>query len=524
MHSVQAQILEVFKQDTQVKTSDFVKKIFPKEMSLIQKDLAITHLKPQALHQKARLHRQLLHHIHTLLRKGLIVAVKKISFGENVYALNIGSHQSLEIETGVQKLVLQSRVVPLHALDGYIQSKSMYTGDSHLLDAVLFEPRVSMTLKDFTRQILTYSQYINDVVGINDFEQLIYAYPLLDVVTAITTMHEKMSCAKLCLIFDLTNITQEKSLEEFFLLLVKQQTTNINIVFDSTPKELALHHDFLESVARIFASYSLKFNIKNDDVHKAPYIVGKVGPYTLEPSVWEHYLSQYHHAHFGIILCQTQLVIDCGRFFEKYKSAKEFEKCITLATKHLLYLSQQQRHTQSELFRLLVKDPAYIGSHFFMAGQSFIRFINYQQVLDQLTSILDVEKRAIHAITHIQQTIFRSCGIPTTCTIGFAQAYRRFLDSSQDSSDVFNAPKVSIKGVSDLYLHEIQKELSSVVSATKILSGASELRIYREGYVTSSTIIGEISVCMNTYCVPFICYTFDTHSLLNKQLGEYFAH
>jgi hypothetical protein len=356
--------------------------------------------------------------------------------------------------------------------------------------------------------------HVNDVVGINDFELVIQQFELDALVSFLDDIHTQ--CLdynrRVCFIIDASNIKQANTIKLFITKFVELQLPNISLVFDVTSRELMELHDLFCEIVKLYAQKNWKFNIKNDDVHRAPYIIGRAGPYTISPSDWAAYLSD--EPTIGMSLTQATVVIDLAKYTNK---AKEFEHMMQAVAKSLFIVDKTQHKDAEEYFRHLIKHRGFVSERFFTASTLSVRFLNTSHVaVDTALALLTQSKEFLSAFSSKQECIFGSCGMPIRCSIVQGLAYKHAVATFFTENE-----RLDIAIGTDLYKPEFRKALNMHEEFAKILSGGYEVRINRTAIASPPDVLGECSLLMNTYVIPFFCYRFDIPSRQTKQLSTY---
>ncbi|HLP79167.1 MAG TPA: hypothetical protein VK158_00890 [Acidobacteriota bacterium] len=522
MHPAKVSILDAFKSSglTPLSTTKIVAALYPSQVarigSVLDDSYSSKDSRKAALSDKAKLHRQLLHHINGLISDGILRVTGVEGKGEKIFAPVVSQNEELVIQSPTKRIVLTARTTPQLPIEGYEAEKTVYrfepTSWIDKLNAVLIDPTKVRSIDELYRLVSDMLSHVNDVVAINDMEKVIQSYGVHEVIHLLENLQKECSDynKRLCLILDVTNILSNAAIEQFFVLFPKLNPNRVLTVFDVTARELVMHRDLFERIAHIYARHQMKLNIKNDDFHKAPYIVGKSGPYTISPADWQAYLTAHGSSAFGVSIAQTSVVIDYDRFTKRHPSAKDVQQLIENCTRSLCIANSIQRRDHEDFFRHIISHPLYRGPSFFQLSNCVIRLLHFQSYINsksvEFPALLSQLNASVKEFTHNQEIIFLSCGMPMRFSVTFAQAYRRFTEATE-----LHEPyqELTINTATDLYSKAMRDTLVAYEQLSGALSGGYEVRFVRSGTANSQEIIGELSLILNTYKIPFFCYRFE---------------
>lgn len=541
MHKLKLRILDCFKleQSRPLSTSFLVEKIFEDELNTIKVKLNDEFIskeaKKDALLTKAKYHRQLLHHLNMLVDDQILKVAGTEGKGEKIFAPILDANQELIVSSKRQKIVLSSSSIPAMPIEQYEHKKIVYRFASNQwlqrLNAVLIETQKFDRLDDLYKVIADTILHINDVIALNDIEHLLVKNSVSDVINFIeqTLVECKNYGIRLCLIVDATNIVIAEPIDQFLHQLAKTKYTDyVTVVFEVTNRELIMHRDLFERIIQFYARHNLKLNLKNDDVHQPPYIIGKAGPYTLNLTDWKAHQQDQNST--GICICQSTILLDISAFFLHNKLASQFHECMNAIARSLCIANSMQRKNQNEYFRHILNNKIIQAHSFFNVANQTIRLLNYQQYLTKSNETLDAttlqhlireSQEQVNQISANQSIIFLSCGMPLRFSIGLAQAYRRGVDDLTQSDNYIQT--ITIKDAKDLYSKQVREQLMMQENFKSVFEYGFELRCVREGRTTAQEVFGEISLLLSSYKFPLICYKFSLLEEENLTLKQFMS-
>ncbi len=533
MGSVKKHILTLFQkeQNTTLSTSAIVDNLYP---SLAESSKAIlensysSHAQKRAIvSQKATYHRKVLYHLNNLVAEGILEVDSIQKKGEKVFrlALLVGD---INASSKFDQMRYHMHHIPSTPLEKYEESQVLYkyepTTWTQRVNAVLLETSLFESAQDLTQTVYDSLAFVNDVIGLNDFETFLQKVGELKATECIEQIsyYAKNYHKQICIIFDITNVLREDVMRQFVFGLTKSLSQHIIVIFDVTSKELMLHRNLFADIVFYFSKQNLKLNMKNDDVHQAPYIIGRAGPYTIQPQHWKSYLSQQYKKTKGLVFSQSSVIIDMQTFSQLYATAKEFDSLVEDVCKSL-FISVLEQHKRRQFF-VMQTTQSTSEQLVFSYSHCTIRFMNYVQSQDSLFSefsaLVSQAKEKIRSFSHTQRLLYESCGMPIHFDIHFSHAYRKF---SQHISlhEIHN--RFTIQQTADIYAQKTKSFFSSYAKFVQLFEGGLEVRFIREGRIQSQDGIGEIAGILNTYSCPFFCYNFQLEEEKHTQLKEYFT-
>jgi hypothetical protein len=523
MHTTKKDILKCFvrNNNSPLSTSEIVEMVYGD--TLIQLQSSSTQSSPSKetqknyLRQKAQLHRKILHHINGLISDDLLFVHTTSAKGQKIYLPKVEPNQELIIGK-TDRIILSSQTNPTTPISQYEKDDviEQFSASSWVqkINAILLESAHLQDVESFQKTVHSSLHVVNDVVGINDFESIIQHVPLSQLQLAIDFFEREchMQKKRLCIIIDLTNVTKDDIIYEWFLQFVKQNARQITVIIDATTREMMLHKPLLEKIVILFAEYQLKFNIKNDDIHKAPYIIGRAGPYTISEREWQDYLKKTYFKSFGIALTQSTVIVDFHKLIEKKYSAKHIEKIFLDITKSLFIANTIQRKNARSVLQALPQSV--VEKRLFLSySHTLIRLKNMLQLLEKNEEyshqvLLDQLVERVNDFARNQEFIYLTCGMPLRFKIHLSQSYKHAEKQSKIEDEFMS---IQINRSEDLFSPQYKKIFTRLEGLKKHVI-AFETRIERKMYIHTGEIIGEILLLCSTYNLPLICYKFEkTH-------------
>lgn len=522
MHELQAHIIALFKTEDELSTTQIVSRLFAQQFSDIERKLTDPLVlggdKTKAKQEKAKLHRRALHHLNKLVEVGSLRITRIAAKGEKHFTLKAlpDAHSAP-----------QSMMMPI---EGYEHRDVIYKYDPdgwlNKFNAVLVECTRCDSLKVFEDEVTKAFSIVNDTVMLNDFESLLARYPMEEVLDSMIHIsgHAIDYDRRLCLIIDMTNLERGDELVRFYEALLPLDLGCLNYMFDMTGRELMMHANVIERIVKLFSSYRKKFNIKNDEVHKAPLGVGRAGPYTFDEGDWRRYVENIYPKGGRSVGCvQASVVVDVKRFFDEFEKASDFSDMIKKVCKAMFQANSMQRRHANEYFRQLYGTQGF--SQMFSISRMAIRFWNYDfdhpyMTRDNILTLLQSVAKEVREFCHTQETIYLSCGMPLRFSIGFGVGYKRF---SKRRLLVVAFDKISVKSISDIYSKRLRGQLLFNEQISELFDVGNEARFQREGVSDPVDVIREFQALLHSYKFPFFCYNFSEPAGSTVTLTSFFG-
>ncbi|MEM4282498.1 MAG: hypothetical protein QXU88_01535 [Candidatus Woesearchaeota archaeon] len=507
-------------------TTEIVEKLTPGydeiERLLISSDVE---RQKQAKRRKAQLHRRILYYLNKLVLEGYIRITKE---GKN-------KEKSFAIVAGVEvphfdNITVTRPITPPMPVEGYEQKGIIYKLEATTwidrLNSVLLEASLFKSPKGLWHAINGCFGVVNDVIAVNDFEVMVQKSETQLLAPFVTKLNAKCDDygKKICYIIDMTNVTKGEPILKLISLLLQQKNRNITFVFDTQLKEFYEHSDFFEKLVQLYSRHNESLYIKNQNCYQAPYFVGKAGPYTFSENEWLLYEKEMQGHIPGLICGQSTIMVDVERFFQNQEKAiEQFKRFVLKIADSLLLANSLQRQRSDELFgSLIALDPSH-AKNFFMFGKNYVRFWNYgwknsQFSIEFLLSYLKESKKAVDDFCIAEDTIYKSCGMPTRFRVAFSCAFDDFV------RDIFTKPSYKryfVRGLSDLYNDELKQVMETKEKLFEVFDGGDMISFYKKGPMQPKDVLREMGFILNTYRLPFFRYSFSGALELNVRLEQF---
>jgi hypothetical protein len=513
MRGVENQILEFFRNEPAIarSTTDVIEKITP-GYEAIDKDILDTDREKSrtAKALKAKLHRQILYHLNKLVRNGFL-AIKTI--GENKEKVFVLTDAPVQAAAAPEQ-----HSIPAMPIEGYEQKKVIYRLDPlawlERLNVILLETPKFRTGSELSQAVTTAFGSSNDALGLNDFEQFLQKGDIGASNAFLRSLNQKCEDygRKVTLIIDATNLTSpDLVLAPIRNYLGTKKPHHLTFVFDIYPRELLEHKDFFEQLIGIYAGSGEGLYIKNENVHSAPYIIGKAGPYTFENDAWKEYKSGLSDQVPGLVCAHATIMVDVARYFSTNpRTSASFTDLMLKVAKSLRLANESQRKRSAEFFKGGLQLAPQKAKLFFKFSKNYVRFWNYgwkMQDIDPafVMQFLQESKKAVDEYCVSEETIYQSCGMPTRFRIAYSCAFEEFV------KDIFTKPlfaRCTIKSPEDYERPELKAIIKAKEQIVRIFDGGDLMTFYRVGAINPAEITGEISRLLTNYGLPFFRMQF----------------
>ncbi len=523
MNEDEIKIIEIFRgsKKMELSTTEIVQRLYPKKYKKILREAESYHddKEKQSIfkRKKAQLHRKTLYHINKLIEDEILKVSQITGKNQKHFSLTIGSDEDIIIgKNNRKKIIIAKPNLPAMPIEGYEQKNLIKKFEEatwiNRTNATMIQCKRVESIDKLKEIIIESFSYINDAVGINDFESIAEITPLDKVKNFFEFMEQECSDYGKILSFtiDFTNIKKDSKIIEIVKAFSEIIPSSMNMIFDVTSKELQKYESLMETVVENFSKYKIQVHIKNQECHDAPYIIGKAGPYTYKEEEWNYYREEYKNKIPNIICGQSTISVDVEEFFNFSKNSYQFRQFILNIAKSLLHANSMQRSRSGEYFKYFIELNKPHTTNLFSYSKSYIRFWNYgwkgkslnPEIILKLIKSIKID---IDEFCNSEETIYRACGMPTRFRIGFSCAFR---DANKEEFSEEKFKKLQIRKIEDLYSPEIKKLIFEKEEIFDMFDGGDRLRFYRRGEFEPKEIIREFNIIINTYKIPFFCYDF----------------
>jgi hypothetical protein len=523
MHDDEIKIIQIFKEGSKrnLSTTEIVEQLYKNDFNKIKKDSETVFdskdKEEEFKRQKAKLHRKTLYHINKLVEDNLLEVTGIKDKNQKIFSLSVEHDEDLIIENTNRKRIVISRPnLPAMPIEGYEQKNLLRKYEEATwisrINSTMIQAKTLKDLSGLKEIIIGSFSFVNDTVGVNDFEYLIE----LSTENEIRIFFEKLEeeagdyGKNISFTIDYSNIRNELKVMTAIKSFSDLMPRNLNIIFDMTAKELQRFEHLTETIVELFSRAKIQLYIKNQECHDAPYILGKAGPYTYSEDEWNYYREEFGNKITNIICGQSTVSVDVKEFFRTTKSSYEFRQFVINIAKSLLYANSMQRSRSSEYFKYFIDINKPLTSNLFSYSRSYIRFWNYgwkETKIDpgMITELIKSIKQTIDEFCTSEEIIYKSCGMPTRFKLSFSCAFKE-ANKEEFSSEKFR--RLQIRKIEDLYSDDIKSLIFSKENVFKIFDGGDRLRFHRGGKFEPKDVVRELNIILNTYRIPFFCYDF----------------
>lgn len=439
-----------------------------------------------------KVQKRILYHLNNFVSSKTIVHTKTNKKGSKFFKINMDYGNELHIK---QKEGAIKIIKPLGLpLEGYEKQEIVKKFEQETwlnrVNSVLINCNNLNDKKII--QILTHIvSNVNDVIGFYNLEKTELNKDFFKKVEIICSDYDK----KVNYIVKINKNTL-KNVKEYFSISPKNGT----FVFEI--KRSDVDSDILNEIATMFRKNKCLLYLKNDDVHKPPYLIGKIGPYTFDKESWEHYKNNFEGNTLILICSRMTVLVDVKKYFEDNPN---FNVLIKRIIHTLFKVSVHHRKYPTEYFKELFDlTPPNADHHggIFVLGQNYIRLWNYEfgdmgKDPKKILSFLNETSESIKKTTKLQEIIYMSCGMPMRFNM---------VMSCSSHWENFSKPEfrhLIINKEEELYNEKIKNVLNHKEKIFKLFDGGDELRLIKHNELTPR----ETRFLMNCN-LPLICCEF----------------
>jgi hypothetical protein len=533
MHNLVDKILCAFKNhpESEFSTTELVKLIFPHEFQEIENDFDSYGLpKSRGIKRiKAKLHRKLLYHLNNLVESDILKMTGQKDKGEKIFSLTLEKGEEMLLKDIKKTIVLSMPVQPNLPLEGYEEKKVIMkieeptwisSLNSILLDGTFFHD--CRTLKKY---ILKIFPCVNDVIGINDFQEILSRCSELEVSLIASEINQISNDFNKSVSFSISLNNPDKRIFNFLSEILRLNNQKINVIIPIDIKTLHENDAFLKSVIQLCIRYKGRIYFKNNLIHSSPYIMGLAGPYTFNEEEWR-IAQQFSSKRFGIACGQASLAIDMKKLLSIESNKTKVRELFQKAANTLLLVNSHQRGFMRDYFKPVLDLLGDNPWEFFMLSKNYVRLWNYgvkqeehedSLIIDIISSI----KETTDSFCSHEETIYKCCGLPTRFRIAFSYLSRE-IGEEKLSTSAFD--RIAIYGIKDIYDKNFLKYIQSREKISRIFDGGDRVRFFRMGEIDDDTVVKELSIILSMFKVPLFCYDFSQLTARFMKLTEYFEN
>lgn len=519
MHPTEAKILGIFAKQPfrDFSTTELVKSVFLVEHEQIMKLFEKQDLEWQKLakRQKARLHRKLLYHLNKLENDKILKVTRIQGKGEKYFVLNhekeLESKKDKVIKTLFDNISREEKTENLSGLEIYEENGILKRYDEQSwttkLNAILLDLR-DKTLKDLEEELAISYSLCDDVIGIYGFERLIEQFGAEKTILTIKKiqLESEEYNKQINLIINLSKINHIVNISDFIISYSILKAKNIHIIFQAMPEDLKSNLRLQRQIITHFKKEKIRINIHKSN--KQPLLIGRAGVYVITKDDWEEY-NLYKGSIIGLCFAENSLVVDMYRFFRKEKkSYTEFREFILKVARSLLRTTATLRKQSDATFQSINTINSPKQSKFFLFSKNYIRLWNYDfEVIpyDDFIALLQTTKEQLQEFCKVEETIFKSCGIPINLNINLASSFKKFNEHWLSPR---RYKKYTIRNKKELKSEAIIKNIKQREEIVRIFNGADRLRFFRNEESQAQEILEELIELLQNYDLPLISYDF----------------
>ncbi len=530
------EILKIFKRDPnrEISTSEIIKELEKEEYEQIQSILSDKYMDKakikEAKEKKARLHRKTLYHLTKLVQKKILKQSKEGRKGEKFFVLGIDEGEEIVLDSLLKRSIkLIKPKTPDMEMEGYEKKGIIHKVEEpswiSRLNSIMLECSMFKNLGELKNIVSICFTNINDSIALNDFQEMINdrkkTHTFLNKLNLKCKDHgRRASC-----IINVSDVKDKVTTLGVLKDSLESKLTNIKFIFEIDGKTLNEDELFFAKIIKLFLKFNVNLYIKNNNLHKAPYMLGKFGPYTFEEKEWALYQKELKGKLYGLVCAQSTVLVDVEKFFrENPKSIESFNDLIDKIVNSLLISNSLQRRKSAEFFESLIKVFKEYSREFFMFSKNYIRFWNYgwnRENFDQefLLEFMATSKEKVNRFCFYEDTIYKSCGMPTRFRVAFSCVFDGFV------KNILTAQKhkeLNINDLKDFYKEDIANLINIKENLFNIFDGGDLMNISKTtGNFDTKQIVREISFVLNSYNIHFFRYRFSKIKEIDVRLDKF---
>lgn len=487
-------------------TAEILKSIEPKydEFEKIIRSSPWKEKIAEAKREIAKLHRQYLYYL-AKLTKGEILKLEKIGEkGEKFFSLNLQEGEELILPYHRRRIIFSKPKTPLVPIEGYEKENII----SRLEPSSWLEKFNSLLIrindwKEFEEKFPIYLSSVNDALAIDGFA------PFLK--KEFFSFAESLSKAAydfdrlINFIVDLDKVDDpQRFLSQInYLLSLK----NFFIVFEINLRRYQekSYQQLLKSLLEAYLQQGKTIYLKNKD-YPAPYFLGKAGPYTFDLEEWPQARDLIEKT--PLACSQATLILDAGEFLNTPSiNYHQFREIINKIINSFLIFNSHQRRQAPHLFKPLFDSCPENKRNIFIFSRNYFRLWNYgwlNEKVDQalLIDFLSQIRKKVDEFCFHEETIFKSCGMPTRFRVAFSSLLQPLPNFSAGKYK-----KLVVNEAKDLLDEKMLSSLETKEHLFNIFNGGDCLSLYQENPATRE-MVKEINLVFSTYKIPFLRMNF----------------
>ncbi len=515
MHPVDANILEAFQRDPSrsFSTTELVREVFPKDYAELRDRITSADRKTQrkGYNTKATLHRNLLYHINKLVQQGLLEVGGVRGKGEKLFKLSMQEGELVVQDKG-RRIVITKQTSMTTPVDGYekrgIVRKYEPSTWLNKHDAIMLEGLSFDTPDALLQRLQQVLPVVSDAIAINRMEHVMgKASPEEREALLKRLAHDAHDYdVALSLLFHVQAVEDDESILEPLRQVLGEMPGHLNFIFHTTPRLLTRKEGFFRELYRLFHDERRKLTLKNSSIAPLPIFFGRAGPYSFTPEDWEHYKERLRGTVDGCVVGQTSLAVDIEKYLGAGGTITGLRELAERAANAFFEAEEQRRKHFGE--RPVLPLPSLdAAKEFHKVGRDYLRFWNDWEEADKypLLELLQSVKDRLAEFSSMQETIYKSCGLPIRFRIGLSTSFARF---DQDFFSERRYRQTAVSNVKQLQTTEMKRYLEIRERLYQLFDGADRLRFFIARGVSVEETARIVRYLLSAYSLPSVTLDF----------------
>jgi|GEM_PF-2549788 len=515
MHHIEARILEAFQRDPSrsFSTTELVREVFPKAYAELRERITSSDRKSQrkGYNTKATLHRNLLYHINKLVEQGLLEMGGVQGKGEKLFKLSMEEGE-LVVQDTKHRIVITKQTSMTTPIDGYekrgIVKKYEAATWLNKHDALMLEG-LSFDTPDALLQRLRHAfPIVSDAIAIEGIEHVIgKASPEECTALLKRLAHDAHDYdVALSLLFHVQAIEDDESILEPLRQVLGEMPGNLTFIFNTTPRLLTRKEGFFRELYKLFHDKRRKLTLKNSSIAPFPIFFGRAGPYSFTPEDWDYYKRRQRGTVDSCVVGQTSLAVDIEKYFGTGGTITGLRELTELSANTFFEVEEQRRKHFGERPGLPMPSLDAI-KEFHRVGRNYLRFWNDWEEVDKypILELLQSVKDRLAEFSNMQETIYKSCGLPIRFRIGLSTSFARF---DQDFFSERRYRETAVSSLKQLQTTEMKHYLEIRERLCKLFDDANRLRFFITRDVPVDETARIARYLLSAYALPSVTLDF----------------
>ncbi|MBR9693381.1 hypothetical protein GOV07_05680 [Candidatus Woesearchaeota archaeon] len=515
MHPLDASILEAFRRDPSraFSTSELVRDVFPKKYGQLNQQIHSQDRKTirQGYATKAKLHRKLLYHVNKLVEQQLLKVSGLRGKGEKLFVLAMEEGE-IVIKDKAHRIVISKPGAMATPVDGDVKEGLIrkFQPNSWLnkQNAIMLDARAYTSFEELQHRLQQVFPGVNDTIAIYSFERLLddninEAKRFLE--NLCLDAHDYNSAVSI--LISIRVLKHDELLLQLLKEVLPRMPRQVSFIFSVTPRLLTRKESFFRNLLQLFAEEKRKLNLKNSALVPAPIFFGRAGTYSFTSEDWNYYKSKVRGKAPGCVVGQLSMVVDIKQFFSEGGTITGFRELATRAANAFFEVEEQRRKHFAEYFGFLNLSNLDASKQFFKVGRSYLRFWNYEWDVEDESPIFDLlgsVKEEVDKFCTMQETIFKSCGLPIRFKVGLSTSFAKF---DQELFSERRYQKTAISTTKELQTKKMKDYLQIREQLFRVFEGADRLRFFIARGVSTDETMSISRYLLSAYDLP--CFTLD---------------